>query len=224
MNGDVGDDGQMTVNLIWDHNVKLEKGQYMWDERYSEQGYAYGTEANEFLASVAEEIPPGKVLCLGAGEGRNAVFLAEQGFDVTAVDLSSVGLHKAELLAAEHEVQINTICANLKDFTIEPNTWSGIISIFCHLPSKLRKQIHKQCVEGLAPDGVFLLEGYTPNQLNYNTGGPEKKELLMNLDELEEELSGLSFKIGQEVERPVVEGRYHTGMAAVVGILAVKES
>lgn len=194
----------------------------MWDRRYSEPGFAYGTKENTFLASVAHFIPEGPVLCLGEGEGRNAVFLAERGYKVTAIDASSVGLEKAELLADDRGVRIHTVLADLADFDIQPSSWAGIVSIFCHLPPGLRAQVHQRCVQGLIPYGAFVLEGYTPKQLDYNTGGPSNLELLMKTTDLKQELAGLRFPIAREVERDVLEGAYHTGRSAVVQLVAIK--
>ena len=194
----------------------------MWDERYSEPGYAYGTEPNKFLASVAERIPRGRVLCLAEGEGRNAVYLAGLGYDVTAVDTSTVGLAKAEALASNLEVTIETVIADLADFEIEPVAWQGVVSIFCHLPPVVRAALHERCLRGLAPGGVFVLEGFTPRQLELGTGGPKSRELLMELEIIRQELPGLRFEIAREIEREVVEGKHHKGAAAVLQILAVK--
>lgn len=194
----------------------------MWDERYSEPGFAYGTEPNAFLVSVADRIPPGNVLCLAEGEGRNAVHLAGVGYGVTAVDTSAVGLAKAEALASDREVTIETVIADLADFEIEPGAWQGIVSIFCHLPPVVRAALHERCLRGLAPGGVFVLEGFTPRQLELGTGGPKSRELLMELEIIRQELPGLRFEIAREIEREVVEGKHHKGAAAVLQILAVK--
>jgi SAM-dependent methyltransferase len=194
----------------------------MWDKRFSEPGFAYGTEPNGFLASVADHIPRGRVLCLAEGEGRNAVYLAELGYDVTAVDTSTVGLAKAEELAREREVSIDAVVADLEDYPIEPGVWNGIVSIYCHLPPVVRAALHERCLRGLAAGGVFVLEGFTPRQLELGTGGPKSRELLMELEIIRQELPGLRLEIARELEREVVEGTYHKGKAAVVQILAVK--
>lgn len=136
----------------------------LWNERYSQPDYVYGTEPNEFLASVADRIPPGPVLTLAEGEGRNGLFLASRGHDVTAVDQSEVGLAKARRLAEERGLSIRTQQADLADFAIEPGAWAGIVSIFCHLPKSIRVPLHAAVVEGLRPGGVFILEAYTPKQ------------------------------------------------------------
>jgi len=194
----------------------------MWDERFSEPGFAYGTDPNGFLSSVAERIPKGHVLSLAEGEGRNAVYLAGLGHEVTAVDTSSVGLAKAEGLARERGVSITTVNADLAEFVIEPGFWQGIVSIYCHLPLPIRTALHRRCVAGLAPGGVFILEGFTPRQLEHGTGGPKNIELLMEPKALRDELNGLELEIAHEIERPVAAGKYHDGTAAVVQILAAK--
>jgi SAM-dependent methyltransferase len=190
-----------------------------WDARYSEPGYAYGTAPNDFLRAMAGRIPPGPVLCLAEGEGRNAVFLAELGHAVTAVDASAVGLAKAASLARARAVGLETVHADLADFTIREGAWAGIVSVFAHLPPALRARLHSAVVKGLRPGGVYLLEAYTPQQLAFGTGGPPDAELLMTADALRRELAGLELEICQEVERDVVEGRFHSGRAAVVQLL-----
>jgi len=194
----------------------------MWDKRFSEPGYAYGTEPNGFLVSVADRIPGGNVLCLAEGEGRNAVYLAGLGYDVTAVDTSSVGLVKAEALAHDRGVTIETVNADLEEYEIEPGVWQGIVSIYCHLPPVVRAALHERCLRGLAPGGVLVLEGFTPRQLELGTGGPKNRELLMELEIIRQELPGLRLEIARELEREVIEGKYHGGTASVVQILAVK--
>jgi 2-polyprenyl-3-methyl-5-hydroxy-6-metoxy-1,4-benzoquinol methylase len=194
----------------------------MWDERYSGAGYAYGTEPNDFLKSVTDKLPSGKALSIGEGEGRNAVWLAQQGFDVTAVDASSVGLQKARRLARERGVTIETVHADLADYSIEPVTWDVIVSIFCHLPPPLRRDVHARTVAGLKPGGAFVLEAYTPAQLALATGGPSTEELMMSLRLLSEELAGLKFIHAAELQRTVTEGNHHDGTAAVVQVLGIK--
>jgi len=193
-----------------------------WDERFSGEDYAYGREPNEFLASVASWIPLGRVLCVAEGEGRNAVFLAERGHRVTAVDSSSVGLAKAGRLAAERGVAIETVHADLAEYEIEPRVCHGIVSIWAHLPQALRARVHAGVVRGLAPGGVFVLEAYSPAQLEYGTGGPPVKELLVELAAVREELAGLELQIARETVREVHEGQLHHGVSAVVQVVASK--
>ena len=196
----------------------------MWDERYSIKEYAYGTKPNEFLEEMITHIPKGDVLSLAEGEGRNAVFLASQGYAVTAVDASLVGLNKARKLAEENGVVIEFIHADLADYDLGENRWDGIVSIFCPLPSSVRKQLHKKVEAGLRPNGVFLLEAYTPDQLKHGTGGGSSADVMQTKESVSRELSGLKFKYLKELEREVVEGIYHTGLGAVVQAIATKET
>lgn len=194
----------------------------MWDERYTSDEYVYGTEPNEFLRAAVANVRRVGALCLGEGEGRNAVFLAQQGFEVLAVDSSAVGLQKAGRLATDRGVHIETLVADLADYTIEPDAWDLIVSIFCHVPPAIRRRLHAEVVTGLRPGGVFILEAYTPAQLEWGTGGPPTAELMMTRDALVEELDGLEFEEAVERERDVIEGQFHTGRGAVVQILAHK--
>jgi SAM-dependent methyltransferase len=194
----------------------------MWDERYSQAGFAYGTEPNEFLAAAAARIPVGPVLSLGEGEGRNAAFLAGLGHRVVAVDQSEVGLGKARALAADRGLAIETVAADLSTYPIEPGTWFGIVSIFCHLPRHIRVPLYAAAVRGLKPGGVFVLEAYTPKQIARETGGPRDPDMLVTLADLIEELAGLEFVHARELEREVREGTYHTGLASVVQVIGVR--
>ncbi len=194
-----------------------------WDERYAGAGYFYGTQPNDFLRERAAAIPAGgAVLCLGEGEGRNAVFLARSGYRVTALDQSAVGLGKAARLAAEQGVTIDTIVADLDGYRFEPARWDGIVSIWCHLPAALRAAVHRQVSGALKPGGAFLLEAYTPKQLEYGTGGPKSLDLLPSLADLRAELEGLDLVHAVELTRTVAEGRGHSGLSAVVQIVARK--
>jgi 2-polyprenyl-3-methyl-5-hydroxy-6-metoxy-1,4-benzoquinol methylase len=194
----------------------------MWDGRYSSEDYVYGTAPNDFLVSVADQIPKGRVLSLAEGEGRNAVYLAGLGHKVLAVDSSAVGLSKAQRLAKERNVDIETWVADLADFAIAAEGWDAIVSIFCHLPSGIRSSVHHKVVAGLRPGGVLVLEAYTPTQLKFKTGGPPTADMMMTLDSLRTELAGLRFIHARELERDVIEGKLHTGRGAVVQVVAVK--
>jgi SAM-dependent methyltransferase len=194
-----------------------------WDERYGSDDYFYGTEANDFLREHATEIPAGgEVLCLGEGEGRNAAFLASLGLRVTALDQSAVGLDKAMRLAAAKGVRIDPVVADLEHYRIDAARWSGIVSIWCHLPSALRPAVHRQIVSGLRPGGVLLMESYTPQQLAFGTGGPRSADLMPTLSELRRDFVDLTLVHAEERERVVAEGRGHHGASAVVQLIARK--
>jgi len=194
----------------------------MWDERYGTDEYVYGIHPNKFLVSIADQIPVGRTLCLGEGEGRNAVYLASLGHDVVAVDSSAVGLKKARKLAQQEGVSLETVVTNLEDLDIQPDSWDAIISVFCHVPEKLRKELHEKIKTGLRTGGMYVLEAFTPDQLKLKTGGPSVAELLYGLDDLSDEMEGLEVEHAVELERDVLEGKYHTGRAAVVQVIAYK--
>lgn len=191
----------------------------MWDERYSTDAYVYGTEPNGFLVSQRARLPAGRALCLAEGEGRNAVYLAEQGWAVTAVDLSGVGLAKAERLARERGVTVETVRADLAVYDLGEAAWDLIVAIWCHVPSSVRHLLHQRVTAALKPGGCYLLEAYSPRQLQYRTGGPSDPDLLVEPAALRAELPGLKVEKLEEIERTVHEGKGHTGLSAVTQAL-----
>ncbi|NBW24278.1 MAG: class I SAM-dependent methyltransferase [Betaproteobacteria bacterium] len=194
----------------------------MWDERYSAEEYAYGTEPNTFLTVNFAHLPKGEVLSLAEGEGRNAVFLAQQGYAVTGVDGSEVGLAKAKALADSRGVVAHWVHADLAHYELGENTWDGVVSIFCPLPPAIRQALYRKVLAALKPGGVFLLEAYTPAQIQHGTGGGKSVELMQTAASLRAELPGLDFVHLVELERDVVEGVFHTGLGAVVQAIGVK--
>lgn len=192
----------------------------MWDKVYADDEYVYGREPNEFLNENVGFMIPGDVLCVAEGEGRNAVFLARLGFNVTSVDSSSVGLKKLERLATEHDVQVQTVHADLADYDFGVDKWQNIVSIFCHLPSTLREHTHAQIQQSLLAGGVLLLEAYTQNQLEFNTGGPSDRNMLYSRSMLKNDFDQLNVIKLAELERTVIEGTKHTGQASVVQVIA----
>lgn len=195
-----------------------------WNDRYTEPGFTYGLEPNEFLASMVSQIPFGPILSLGEGEGRNAVFLAKLGYEVTAVDHSVVGLEKVRRLAEENSVSVKTILADLAEFNIETDTWSAIVSIFCHLPSLIRIPLHASVVSGLVRGGLYILESFTPKQIGRDTGGPPDPEMMVSLEQLRTELSPLGIVHGCELDRDVRTGTLRKGgRASVVQVIARKK-
>lgn len=196
----------------------------MWDEKYAPKQYVYGTKPNTFLAQNFTEISKGNVLCLADGEGRNSVFLAKQGYKVTAVDSSINGIEKARKLAEKNAVEVNYIHADLAEYDLGEAQWDGIVSIFCHLPVSIRAPLHNKIAASLNHDGILLLEAYTPKQLSFGTGGPPVPELTMTAELLKQELTDLRFTHLKELDRDVIEGDLHTGMGAVVQAIAIRDS
>lgn len=194
-----------------------------WDERYGADDYMYGKEPNDFLKQNIDALPQGSVMCLADGEGRNSVFVASTGRAAWSVDLSTHGPRKTMQLASERKVEVHAETADLATFDLGQNRWDAIVSIFAHMPKEVRADLHKRVAAALKPGGVFLLEAYTPTQVGRGTGGPQDASLTMQLEDLRVELAPLTFEIGQEIERNVVEGIGHTGMASVVQVIARKK-
>jgi len=194
----------------------------MWDQRYNTDEYVYGKEPNDFLRENIEYFKEGRVLSLAEGEGRNAVFLAQSGAEVTAVDSSPVGLRKAEKLAEAKGVSINPVVADLAEYIPEKEKYTAIISIFCHLQQEIRRRLHGLCIDALVPGGIFLLEGFTPDQIGRGTGGPRIAGMMHNGEELRATFSKFEILHEEERVRVLKEGAHHEGEAAVIRFIARK--
>ena len=192
-----------------------------WNQRYQEENFAYGKAANDFLQS--NEFKTGsKILCLAEGEGRNGVYLAKMGHQITCIDYSESGIQKMQRLAEENNVQLETICADLAEVILEPNTWDGIVLIFGHFPEELRKYVHKQVYSALKPGGKLVMEAYHKNQLNFKTGGPMSDKLLYSEEELRSDFDAFTSIQIEMVERDVTEGQYHFGKSSVIQVIGLK--
>lgn len=194
----------------------------MWDERYSSSEYVYGTEPNGFLVECLSGRVIGRAFSAAEGEGRNAVWMASQGAIVSSVDSSAVGVAKTLQLATARGVSVDARVGTLEDLVLPVEEFDSVVSIFAHMPSADRRVLHRKFVNALRPGGVVVLEAYSPAQLKYATGGPKDPDLLLTADQIRDELQDLDFVMLREVEREVVEGSLHTGMAAVVQCLAQK--
>jgi SAM-dependent methyltransferase len=187
-----------------------------WDERYAGAAFMYGTEPNDFLRAHLGVLPAGaELLCLAEGEGRNAVFLAAGGFRVTGVDGSAVGLDKAQRLAAERGVRIDTVLADLRHWDLGLERWDAIVSIWAHVPADLRAELHPRIAAALRGGGVLLLEHYHPQQIAYGTGGPPDPSMMLTLAELDQTFVGWERLHTFEGEREVREGHGHHGPSFV---------
>lgn len=192
-----------------------------WNNRYGVDEYLFGKEPNDFLKESAGQLPAAaKILCLADGEGRNGVYLASLGHDVTSVDQSRVGLDKAEELAKERGVFLTTVEADLTEYDLGLDKWDAVVSIFFHIPEEPRNQIYERVARSLKPGGVLILESYTPDQLKFRTGGPPTTELMMNNAIARRTFADLEFERCEELERDVIEGSGHTGRAAVLQVIA----
>ncbi|GIN72098.1 methyltransferase [Bacillus sp. J14TS2] len=187
-----------------------------WHERFSMDEYFYGKEPNLFLVQATKQLPKGKILCIAEGEGRNSVFLASRGYDVTAWDFAQSGIEKTKRLAEDRGVIVNTEWHDLADVAWEEEEWDAIIHIFGHFPTPIFERTVEGIRKALKPGGYYVSELYTKEQIEYGTGGPKEIENLCDPATLLSRFSDYfiqHFYIG-EVER--IEGQGHTGVAHVV--------
>lgn len=196
-----------------------------WDQMFAAEGYKYGTTPNAFLQSEAHRIVPrSTVLVPGDGEGRNSVWLAQQGHQVTALDASAVGLQKARALAHERGVQIQTVLADLADW--QASTFFDAVALtYVHLPPCLRPQAHRRLAQALRPGGVLVLEAFHPMQLGRTSGGPKQVEMLYTLEMLRADFRGLlEAQLAEECESMLDEGPGHQGAAMVTRYVGVRNA
>ncbi|MEZ6234669.1 MAG: class I SAM-dependent methyltransferase [Phycisphaerales bacterium] len=195
-----------------------------WDDRYAHEELVYGDAPNDFLAGLTPRLPrTGRALDLGAGQGRNALFLASRGLDVLAVDQSPVGMERAARLAHERGLSLRTQAADLREFDAEPASLDVVTCIFVHLPPPLRATVLARVRSWLRTGGLFVLEAYAPEQIGRGTGGPPDPTWYASLETIERELGGLAIEHRAAIEREVNEGRFHRGTASVVQVVARRE-
>lgn len=193
----------------------------MWEQRYGADEYAYGEEPNAFFKACLDRIPaPGRLLLPAEGEGRNAVYAARRGWKVDAFDFSAAGREKALRLAERHGVHINYELADYEAARIEPGAYDAVALIFAHKHESIRGAVHRKLASALKPGGHLFLEAYSKEQLAYGTGGPPSEQLLYALDDLRKDFSDLDIVELEKVEAEIHEGRYHTGLARVVRLVA----
>jgi SAM-dependent methyltransferase len=191
-----------------------------WNSRYAESGYAYGTEPNAFLVAQKKYFKPGgKALAVADGEGRNGVWLAQQGLDVLSVDASEAGLEKARELAADRGVRLRIERADLTTWTWPEAQYDLVAAIFIHFSPEVRARMHRAMFQALKPGGVLILEAFTPEQLQYRSGGPPVVEMLYTADMLRIDFAGGEILGIEGLVTELAEGKYHRGPAAVVRLL-----
>lgn len=201
-----------------------------WSERYRNAGedYLFGTEPNLFLAHRAALLKNGRnALAVADGEGRNSVWLAEQGLDVTAVEISPVALEKARRLAAGRGVSVRFVLDDMLSGHWPPvefeNAFDWVVGIFIQFagPAERERQFAAM-KKATRPGGCVLLQGYTPKQLDFRTGGPSAVENLYTGTLLKEAFAGWTIEELVEYEADVAEGVAHKGRSALIGLLARK--
>lgn len=195
-----------------------------WQTRYSVPDYVFGTAPNAFLKSKAHILRKGSsALAIADGEGRNGVFLAEQGLDVLSLDFSSVAQEKARKLAAERGVSLRIEQADVINWSYPAETFDVIAAIFFQFATPPeRETIFIGIKRTLKKGGLLLLEGYTPKQLEYKTGGPSKVENLYTRAMLEKAFADFSSLDIREYDAEIHEGAGHGGLSALIDVVAVK--
>lgn len=202
----------------------------MWSTRYREAGdnYLFGTEPNHFLARRAALLSTGSnALAVADGEGRNSVWLAEQGLDVTAVEVSPVAIEKARRLAAGRKVEVNFVLADMLAADWPPadfrNAFDWVVGIFIQFAGPAERAHQFAAMKAATrAGGRILLQGYTPKQLDYRTGGPSAVENLYTTEQLRRDFADWSIEELVEYEDEVSEGPGHHGRSALIGLVARK--
>ena len=180
-----------------------------WNRRYEGRELIWTAEANRFLAAEAGGLPPGRALDLGAGEGRNAVWLAERGWDVTAVDFSAVGLEKGERLARERGAHVSWVVADLREHVPPAGAFDLVVLLYLHLPARDRAGLLARAADSVAPAGLMLVVGHDSSNIADGHGGPQDPAILFTPEEVAAELPRLEVERAERVRRAVEtpEGR-----------------
>jgi cyclopropane fatty-acyl-phospholipid synthase-like methyltransferase len=204
--------------------VKIDQ-QAVWSGRYAEAGedYLFGTAPNKFLASQRHRLQPGwTALSVADGEGRNSVFLAEEGLRVTAVEISPVGLHKAQRLATSRHVEVEFVLADVLSWQA-PAAFDLVAAIFVQFVGpEQRPLLFERVKAAVKPGGLLLMQGYTPKQVEYRTGGPSAVENLYTAELLRAEFAGWEILELREHEDVLAEGAGHKGRSALIDLVARK--
>lgn len=197
--------------------------QATWDQRFATEAYLFGEAPNHYLRNQAQHLNAGKALAIADGEGRNGVWMAQQGLQVDAFDFSPNALHKAERLAQQHHVSVNFVCSDWQSFDWQPAHYDNIVAVFIQFAGPQdRAQMFKHIDASLKPGGVLLIQGYTPAQLKFNTGGPGKLDHLYDESMLVGAFPQYQVLDVQTYEAEIHEGTAHSGMSGLIGFVARK--
>ena len=193
-----------------------------WNQRFAKEGFLFGTEPNAWLREHAHLWKPGeRVLCVADGEGRNSVWLAARGLEVEAFDIADVGVAKARELAARHGVRVSFEVADCDGYAWREGAFDGVAAIFVQFADPpMRARLFENIKRSLRPGGTLVLQGYTPKQLEYRTGGPPIASHLYTEAMLREAFADMDIVELREYEAEVAEGTGHLGHSALVGLVA----
>ncbi len=202
----------------------MKYGSDKWDERYSAKEFVYGKEPNLFLKQNVDVIPMGKVVCVADGEGKNGVYLAKLGYEVTSIDFSPQAIKKTILLAKENNVAVDAICADLLNYDFGENEYDGIVSLFVHFKIKEINKLHQKYYNALKSNGVFMMEVFAKDQLPLKTGGPKNIDLLYNTEDIKKSFPNGKFELLKKDIIYLHDGDLHDGKAVVVRAIIRKPS
>lgn len=199
-----------------------------WDERYSQSEFVYGENPNQYLKEKLKTIQVGKILFACEGEGRNAVYASELGWNVFAFDQSKQGKIKAELLAKKKAVKIDYTVSDIEDVNYEKEFFDVLVLIYVHFPKEKRKAYHQKLSSLLKEGGTLIIEGFSKDHVQYqqenpSAGGPKDVDILYDLETLKSDFDGFDFVEAYQTETELSEGRFHVGKASVIRILATKK-
>jgi len=201
----------------------------MWDTRYASESYAYGIAPNEFFKnSLATYKPSGKLLLPAEGEGRNAVYAAKKGVEVTAFDISIEGRKKALKLAEKENVAINYEVGDFFDLPLINEKFDSAALIYAHFPPPILSKYHKKISDLIVPNGLIMLEGFSTNHLklraeNPEIGGPNKIEMLFSKESIQQDFSDFEIVQLEEVQIELKEGEFHNGIGSVIRFIGRKK-
>lgn len=195
-----------------------------WNSRFQSSTYLFGTEANSWLKEYGHVLSAGqRVLSVADGEGRNSVYLASLGLVVDAFDIAELGVAKARKLAETQGVTVNFLVSDCDQYAWTPNGYDGVAAIFIQFADpEMRKRLFSNIKASLKVGGYLILQGYTPQQLEYKTGGPSLAAHLYTRDMLELEFSDFDILELREYEENLNEGTQHAGRSALIGLVARK--
>ncbi len=193
-----------------------------WDERYRQSAYVYGTAPNVFFAEQIRDLKPGKMLLPFEGEGRNAVWAARLGWEVTCFDLSSAGQEKALKLAEQEGVSIKYQVCDFRDFEWPQQHYDLIMLCYAHLPPDERTLLHSRIMTSLEIGGILLLEAFSTKQLGLPSGGPQNPEMLYTPEMMENDFARLRNRVVSDMTIDINEGVHHQGEAKVIRLAGMR--
>lgn len=196
----------------------------LWNQRFASDNYLFGQNPNDYLRAKAALLPAGgSVLCVADGEGRNSVWLAKQGFEVQAFDIAEMGVAKARKLASAAGVSVDYTVCDCDQWHWTAQSQDAVVAIFIQFADPaMRERLFANMVRVLKPGGVLLLQGYTPLQLDYKTGGPGQLLHLYTAELVREAFKDLRIVELIEYEAELNEGAQHAGRSALLGLVAAK--